>query len=790
MIGVLCTVFVINHDLGHGIVSGKYFWFYASMALLTIVAVPVVIIKRKDRFRFVLSDLFLLLFCFAAVGITLIHTGRLPTKCLLLVFLMLLYFYLRIFLSGKSGLLRYLFVVFFILTGLVEAVWGLRQLYGFTASQHNIFKITGSFFNPGPYSGWLAMVFPMAFSFILPWNADVIASLSRNPLCNVKHSLYGFSSKGLRVLRGWRVTLIMTGVITCIAILLVLPATMSRASWLAALGGCAVVAFCHSVSSQNKLRVIFRRWRVKPAMKVIIVCVAALLLSAALTGLFLLKKDSASGRAFTWKIAIQTIKEHPMGVGLGNFAGKYGDVQAEYFASGVGAEREEYVAGGVEYAFNEYLQICIENGIIPFLVFLALVCYTLFFGIKNKNYFPVGSLVSLLIFASMSYPFNILPFVIAFVFLSALCVTNTNDTDHNEGINPLVKFAVWGFIFIAPMIIASSAYKIYPSYETYKQWKYTQMLSGTGLHKDASREYAKQYPYLQDDIQFLLAYIENLSKTEQYKKNHDVLQRTIYLLRSLGIPVTTDHTPLWGSSPHSWNSLVSNDGKHYPFMGFEKTTEKWFMHAHPPKVFRTTHSIQKESLWARHQQEPIPEGFLSQPNIKDVSSEYFPNNTYRYVRYLGGEDSQGNVAEIEFYTKAGNSFRKLSEKIIGTEGSWDNIAGEMKEAAFDGDVLSYFDGPRGMNFGVWVGLDLGKRERIDRIRFLPRNDDNNIHPCDIYELFFWDKGKWQSLGTQVAEDITLIYDDCPKGALLLLHNYTRGKEERIFTYENGKQVWW
>jgi len=26
--------------------------------------------------------------------------------------------------------------------------------------------------------------------------------------------------------------------------------------------------------------------------------------------------------------------------------------------------------------------------------------------------------------------------------------------------------------------------------------------------------------------------------------------------------------------------------------------------------------------------------------------------------------------------------------------------------------------------------------------------------------------------------------------LYILHNLTRGKEERIFTYEHGKQIWW
>lgn len=41
-----------------------------------------------------------------------------------------------------------------LLTGAIEALWGLAQLYGFTPSHHSRFELTGSFFNPGPYSGF------------------------------------------------------------------------------------------------------------------------------------------------------------------------------------------------------------------------------------------------------------------------------------------------------------------------------------------------------------------------------------------------------------------------------------------------------------------------------------------------------------------------------------------------------------------------------------------------------------------------------------------------------------
>jgi uncharacterized membrane protein YozB (DUF420 family) len=49
---VLSTVFVLGSDLGNGIVSGKYFWFYRSMALLSAVVIPVAIIRGRERLRF------------------------------------------------------------------------------------------------------------------------------------------------------------------------------------------------------------------------------------------------------------------------------------------------------------------------------------------------------------------------------------------------------------------------------------------------------------------------------------------------------------------------------------------------------------------------------------------------------------------------------------------------------------------------------------------------------------------------------------------------------------------
>ena len=61
---------------------------------------------------------------------------------------------------------------------------------------------------------------------------------------------------------------------------------------------------------------------------------------------------------------------------------------------------------------------------------------------------------------------------------------------------------------------------------------------------------------------------------------------------------------------------------------------------------------------------------------------------------------------------------------------------------------------------------------------------------DYYELLFWKKNGFVSLGRQIAKKKTITFDNVPKNALLLLKDLTRGKQERVFTYENNTQVFW
>ena len=79
-------------------------------------------------------------------------------------------------------------------------------------------------------------------------------------------------------------------------------------------------------------------------------------------------------------------KKYPVtGTGLGGFPAAYAEAQAEYMTSGKASEQEKWIAGCPEYAFNEYLQIGLEQGIIGLALFMTCLGSIVYKGIKNKK---------------------------------------------------------------------------------------------------------------------------------------------------------------------------------------------------------------------------------------------------------------------------------------------------------------------------------------------------------------------------------------------------------------------
>lgn len=177
--------------------------------------------------------------------------------------------------------------------------------------------------------------------------------------------------------------------------------------------------------------------------------------------------------------------------------------------------------------------------------------------------------------------------------------------------------------------------------------------------------------------------------------------------------------------------------------------------------------------------------FTEEPNFKYTTVKVAESKSFKYVRYLASDKTNGNMAEVEFYT-AGND-QPLQGKVIGEYEPSIYYPRNTADKMFDGDALTFFHTNDSL---AWGGLELEQPLAIHKIRYIIRNDDNGVRKGHEYELFYMKEGEWVSLGKQTAmEDDGLPYKGIPKGALYWLRDYTKGVAERIFTIEN-KQVKW
>ena len=168
---------------------------------------------------------------------------------------------------------------------------------------------------------------------------------------------------------------------------------------------------------------------------------------------------------------------------------------------------------------------------------------------------------------------------------------------------------------------------------------------------------------------------------------------------------------------------------------------------------------------------------------RDSVSTDTKGRAYRYIRYTAPRRSHCNVAEVEFYDATG---KKLSPVSITTDGNEDT--GFKAEDAADGDALTYYQTKK--SDGCTLTFDFGTPAAVAKICYLPRNDDNNVTAGHRYRLDYYGNDGPHAVGEQTATSDSVTFRDVPSGALYVLHDLTKGREERIFTYENGNVRWW
>lgn len=493
------------------ITSKLIYFLYACIALLGFYILHIVS-DQKKQYSFSKLDLALfLLLSYITINRYFIpsHYGF-SIRYMELVGLSFLYVVLRS-ISLKN---YYWLLIAIIISGIMQAVYGNLQLLGYYSSNHSGFKMTGSFFNPGPYAGFLVSVWAVALGMYL--FKDSITTQVQSQ----KKNNYLFLNEVIKY------TFEYIPLLGLISIAIVLPALQSRASWIAALVGSGVVVELRYRFLGN----LFEKVTAK-LQKTALMLLAIGILSAGLFSIYHYKKASSDGRAFIWKVTTEMIADTPVfGVGFDQFKAKYMDYQANYFSKN-GETTEAQVADNSYYAFNEGLQFVAENGLLG-LLFLMIVVYVLFKtkvkeGHQLNSFIAKTGLLTIGVFACFSYPMQILPIKLVLVVLLTMLSNGSADTFLlSIGEN---KIRQWTYkisvVLLGGVCIYHNIYFTNKLSQGYIAWNNALVSHQYGDYKGAVLEFETAYPIFEKDGDFLMNYGKTLAMAGEPHKAIVVLEQ-------------------------------------------------------------------------------------------------------------------------------------------------------------------------------------------------------------------------------------------------------------------------
>lgn len=431
-----------------------------------------------------------------------------------------LYLFLKGF-SFKNFLWLFLAVI---ISGIIQSVYGNLQLLGYYGSNHSGFKLTGSFFNPGPYAGFLISVFPIALGFYL---------------FKEKLLLIITSNKSPAFFKFIKCFFEYIPFLAIIGIFIIIPATQSRASWIS-------IAITSLLLLEIRYRFVSNTFRrLNKIKKIFLFFGTGLIFLLFLIGIYHFKKGSSDGRLFIWKNSIEIIRDNPFfGVGFDRFKAHYMEYQAHYF-SNIGETSDALVADNTYYAFNEFIQFTVENGIIG-LIILVILLVTIFrvTTIKNHRFLlkiAQISLISISTFAFFSYPTEILP--IKIILISLLAIVSKLDSNKKELFIKKSTSLKYLFFKVSAVLTGCCISFFGILYlkkieKNYKIWEYALDIYQYGNYENAIEQFELAYPFFKNNGDFLMNYGKALSLENKNEKAIEILQRAKQHLNTTIIETT------------------------------------------------------------------------------------------------------------------------------------------------------------------------------------------------------------------------------------------------------------
>jgi hypothetical protein len=281
----------------------------------------------------------------------------------------------------------------------------------------------------------------------------------------------------------------------------------------------------------------------------------------------------------------------------------------------------------------------------------------------------------------------------------------------------------------------------------------------------------------------------------------DMTNLAIYALRANALPVTSDYTPHWADTGnnHAWNAILTPDGRAVPFMGAESNPGKYNLRSRMAKAYRKTFAVQKDNLYfVKPAWEQVP-GWLSGRSYVDVTPQYtrvadvtlelsvpVPDSvSFAYLCVFNAGDWKaihwGRLQEQRVtFSDMGVDIAYLPMYYVDEELT---PAGKPLILETDGELKSLS----------------GSDELVD-LRLISTTRRTTVSSTDSieqvfftqgvkYELFQW-QDEWISIGELEAGAEPLRFDQVPAGSLYWLVEEDSRRDERIFSWEAGEQIWW
>lgn len=349
---------------------------------------------------------------------------------------------------------------------------GFMQLAGREASRHHLFDVTGTFFNPGPYAIFVAVVLAVSVAW---WYRHGEAFAGRGRWSRVG---------------AWSVAAVA---VFCFPVLV---ATWSRAAWVAV----AVAAACLLWKAHRRMVL----WGMGVA-----VCAGV--------AAYFLKQGSADGRLLMTMVAGRAwVGEWLCGHGLGGYAQAYGAAQEAFFAARPGSPLS-VVAGSPEYAFNGVLGVGMEQGVLGAVPALVLGLWSLAVLCRRGEVSAYGWLV-LLVSSLFSYPFALWPFLSLAVAWVALAVSLEAGTAE---VRWWKRTAVWPVVAVGGWCVWNLSDDTARRVEAYEEFRRVCGIQDVAFLED----YRKKYEDLKAYPDFLFTFGTALREAGRYNESNAMLRQ-------------------------------------------------------------------------------------------------------------------------------------------------------------------------------------------------------------------------------------------------------------------------